>query len=487
MKLMSRNRAPREFEVIMGQPWTINGDATDATTAAAALNQIYEEADLFPITIAVRGNDRTLTIEMDEYGSTQVLETPDDAAEEASDEGDPVPEADPEPDQNADQQPRTEAPAGGDDEQETAEQGFEETHTETTTWGEGDLDSLLSDSDAATTGERDQDMPKAAVQQDAQDKPTGAPDAPGSFAESFATRKAARRAADGPAEEGWRGGLNRSLSTKLRPGPHERKMRQLRARIQQGLDGSKTAMLANIKGGGTKTTNAFVLGAAIGRVRGGNVLSWDNNENAGNLITRGQRAAHGYTAIELYDQLAQLSTLENVDKLTHYMHAQGDNRFEVLASQDVAGTKQVIDADAFRSMHSVLRTFYSMIFVDTGNATNATTWQATAETADVIVLTMQNTEDSANGAAQTLDAIRRHVGDEKVANAVAVITQTANPSKERIERIRDTIGAQIRSVHEVPFDRALKEGEEILWESLQEKTREAYLDVAAAVVDGVAN
>lgn len=308
-----------------------------------------------------------------------------------------------------------------------------------------------------------------------------------SFAETFASQRTTRRDMMAPATEGWRGSTNRVLRTKLRPGSHEREMREVRSRIQQGLDGSKTVMIANIKGGGTKTTNTFMAGAAIGRVRGGNVLSWDNNENAGNLVTRGQRAPHGRTAIELYDQLAQLTTLENVDKLTHYMHPQGDNRFDVLASQDVAGTKQVIDADAFRSMHSILRTFYSMVLVDTGNATNATTWQATAEAADVIVLTMQNTEDSANGAAQTLDAIRKHVGDEKVSNAVAVITQTAHPSKERAERIHETIGSKIRAVLEVPFDQALKEGEGIVWESLTPATREAYMHVAASIVDGLSH
>lgn len=308
---------------------------------------------------------------------------------------------------------------------------------------------------------------------------------PESFAETFATRRTSRKDMLAPAEEGWRGSFNRGLGMKLKPGSHERELRELRARIQQGLDGSKTVMFANIKGGANKTTTSFAIGAAVGRVRGGNVLSWDNNENKGNLVSRGQRAPHGRTAIELYSELESLTTLSKVDQLTHYMHPQGDNRFDVLASQDVAATKQVIDADAFRSMHSILRTFYSMILVDTGNATNATTWQATADAADVIVLTMQNTEDSANGAALTLDAIREHAGEAKVANAVAVITQTAKPSQERTTRIHEILGPQIRAVLEVPFDESLKEGEEIVWESLHRSTREAYLHVAAAIVDGI--
>lgn len=313
-------------------------------------------------------------------------------------------------------------------------------------------------------------------------------DSPVSFAEAFATRKATRKDIQGPAEEGWRGSLNRALFMKLRPGPHERKLRRLRATVQQGLAGSKTVMFCNVKGGSKKTTTTYNTSAMIGRVRGGNILAWDNNENSGDLVDRGQRAPHARTAIDLYDRLEHLTTLENVDQLTHYMHPQGDNRFEVLASQNVAGTRQVIDATAFRDMHSILRTFYSMILVDTGNASTATTWQATAEAADVVVITMENAESSARKAAQTLDAIRNHAGDAKVANAVAVITQPEKSSgvaKERTSELYRLLAPQLRSVLEIPFDHALKEGEEIVWESLTRDTREAYLQVAAAIVEGM--
>lgn len=331
-------------------------------------------------------------------------------------------------------------------------------------------------------------LPSASSPAEAESSEAAETASPASFAEAFATRKATRKSIQGPAEEGWRGGLNRALLMKLGPGPHERKLRSLRATVQQGLAGSKTVMFCNVKGGSKKTTTTFNTSAMIGRVRGGNILAWDNNENSGDLVDRGHRAPHGRTAIDLYERLDQLTTLENVDQLTHYMHPQGDNRFEVLASQNVAGTRQVIDATAFRDMHSILRTFYSMILVDTGNASTATTWQATAEAADVVVITMENAENSARKAAQTLDAIRNHAGDAKVANAVAVITQPEKSSgvaKERTAELHRLLEPQLRSVLEIPFDHALKEGEAIVWESLTRQTREAYLHVAAAVVEGM--
>lgn len=491
--MMSRRRTPRDFEVIVGQPWTINGDPTEATTPDAALTAIYDQAELFPITIAVRGDGEALILEMDEYGTTRAAEAPEDLAEDLLDENEAENgvnhEVDQEPEQEAGQQAE-----GAIEESEPEEQEPEEGRTRTTHKGQTDLSSpQRASEEAATTTEGGPAMTQSTVartepaeteQEDAASNP------PISFAESFATRKGVRRTAELPAEEGWRGAVNRAFWVKLRPSAHEATMRRLHAVIQQALTGSCTVMCCNLKGGSRKTTTTYNTSAAIGRVRGGNILAWDNNENSGDLVDRGQRAPHGRTAIDLYEQLDQLTTLDMVDQLTNYAHPQGDNRFDLLASQDVAGTRQVIDAEAFRDMHAILRTFYSMIVVDTGNASTATTWQATAEAADVVVISMENAENSARKAAQTLDAIRSHAGPKKVENAVVVIYQpmeSSPVSKERNAEVHQLLEPQVRSVLEVPYDPALKEGEEIVWEALHKKTREAYVHVAAAVVNGMSH
>src|SRR5699024_2526775 len=92
--------------------------------------------------------------------------------------------------------------------------------------------------------------------------PNGEPAAPpSSFAEEFASRRTTRRALTGPAEEGWRGGANRALRTKFKPGRQERDRRQLRASVQQGLAGARTVMFCNVKGGATKTTSTYGVAA----------------------------------------------------------------------------------------------------------------------------------------------------------------------------------------------------------------------------------
>ena len=311
---------------------------------------------------------------------------------------------------------------------------------------------------------------------------------PLSFAEEFSSHQVTRKQLVGPAEEGWRGLLNRLfaiLGLKLKPGKHEQEQRRLRAAVQQGLDGSRTVMVCNVKGGSRKSTTTFALATTTGRVRGGNVLAWDNNENSGNLVGRGIRAKHHRTAIELHRDLENLNSIDDVDRLARFMHPQGDNRFDILASQNVAGTSQVIDADSFRELRAVLRSFYSLMFVDTGNASNAETWKAAAENADVVVLTMDEADDSMKGAAETLDALHRHIGPEAVQNAVAVITRSNNSSKERIKKFHTIFGPKLRAVVEIPYEPALKDGGEIVWETMHRRTQEAYLKATATVVDGL--
>lgn len=72
-------RTPREFHIHIGTPWTINGKPTSAVDPKAALAEIYDTAELFPITITVAGPGIEYVLEMDEHMSTRVL---DDTAEE---------------------------------------------------------------------------------------------------------------------------------------------------------------------------------------------------------------------------------------------------------------------------------------------------------------------------------------------------------------------------------------------------------------------
>jgi MinD-like ATPase involved in chromosome partitioning or flagellar assembly len=300
-----------------------------------------------------------------------------------------------------------------------------------------------------------------------------------------------------PAREGWQGAFNTLSGGTLRFAPGEREMtrREWRASVQRGLAGHKCVVFVNLKGGASKTTSCYLTAATLGRVRGGNVLAWDNNENKGTLGDRAMQASHDHTAADLLANIDRFAQPSNAHELVNYVRAQGENKFHVLASQNQAGDKEVIDGSAFVQLHTVLRQFYHLALVDTGNASTAGTWQAAVEIADEIVLVAMNKEDSSKTLAATVDTLVDMGFADKLSRGILLVTQPALPSKnrkaraaaneERLARIRDHFGHYVRKIVVAPHDEALDDGADIIFENLAPETQEAYLEATAAIVDGL--
>jgi|GEM_PF-2730605 len=312
-------------------------------------------------------------------------------------------------------------------------------------------------------------------------------DAPAGPDESAAIRfsRAKQPAPTGPAQIGVRGVMNRSLFTKLGPGQREQQLRSWRNAIQRGLDSHKTISEMNIKGGVGKTTTTFLLAATIGRIRGGNVVAWDNNENQGNLAERAATANHDRTVIDLLDNIDEVRSPGGAERLVNYVRPQGENKFHVLSSANKAGNHARIDRDTFGDAHAALREFYHLTLIDTGNATNASTWEATADAADILVIVTTNKEDGARKAFATIDDLISKGHKDKLANGIAIINQPSNANAERLQRIIDGMKAHVRDCVVIPFDPALDDGDEIVYEALNTRTKEAYMNAAALIIDGL--
>lgn len=312
---------------------------------------------------------------------------------------------------------------------------------------------------------------------------------PESAARAFATRAETKSQMIAPAQEGLRGTLNRTLHTRLAPGAHERLLRTSRATVQKSLSEHRAIAVPNVKGGATKTTLSYCLGAVLGRVRGGNILVWDNNENAGNMLARGivPQGVNVKTAIDLFRDIDQFENAELSHKLKQYVLSQGDNRFYMLPSQDQGSDKQVIDGRAFDRMYEILHRFYDLIVVDTGNASNAGTWKASVQTADELVIATANKSDAMAGAMTTIDALRAQGHAEKLANSVAVITELlprSEATRSTSECIAD-LEPWVREVKVIPYDKQLPAGEMITFDALSPRTQEAYLHAGAAIMNGL--
>lgn len=325
---------------------------------------------------------------------------------------------------------------------------------------------------------------------DQQQQPIAAHQAPAAPPSLQELRARLTAAPDAPATWGWRGRMTRA-GMKMGPGADELAHRRAAAAVQRSLRGPKTIAVVNIKGGANKTGSSFLLGATIGRTRGGFTLAWDNNENMGTLAQKGISAPqHRATVVDLLRELERFESLERsrVGDLDNYMRGQGDNRFDILASDEDASSMAAIDADAFQAMHRVLQRFYRVIIVDTGNNVKASNFQAAIESADQLVVATTAGGDEVAGATFTLEHLQQHGNAELARNAVTILSKRdRDVSATDMATYSDHLSRWTRAVVQIPYDPAMPRttGAPINYDALSPASREAWLHAAATVIGGL--
>ncbi|MET1052000.1 MAG: chromosome partitioning protein, partial [Mycetocola sp.] len=297
-------------------------------------------------------------------------------------------------------------------------------------------------------------------------------------------------APDGPAKQGWQGVVRRVTGGLIspKPGKAERAHRHAISRVQRSLRGPRTIVVLNPKGGAHKTTATLLLAATFGIHRGGSTLAWDNNETRGTLGWRAQPSRHSNTAVDLLRDLDKFADVKSarVGYLDSYVRAQGDAQFDVLASDEDAAASSTIDAAAFKSLHHTLSRFYRVLVIDTGNNMRASNWEAAVEAADQLVVVTTVNEETAASAAWLLDGLRQKGHQDKVSKAVTILSSPGDTVQpELTQRLHAHFSALTRVVLEVPYDSGFQSGGPLNVDVLSPQTREAWLQVTAAVADGL--
>lgn len=290
------------------------------------------------------------------------------------------------------------------------------------------------------------------------------------------------------ATTGWQGAVRRATGGLVSPAPGkvERSRLDREKRVQRRLDAPRTIVVLNPKGGAHKTTSTLLLAATFGTLRGGATLAWDNNETRGTLGWRAQHAPHHRTAVDLLEDLDEFwnpngSSLAALDT---YVRTQVDARFDVLASDEDAAASSTIDSAAFDRLHALLRRYYRLMIVDTGNNMRASNWVAAVAAADQLVIVSTVREDTAASAAWLLDGLREKGFGSKIDEAVTVLTAPSSRPDRRLEQRLARHFEQVTSaVVSAPFDPSLVDGGPIDFEALAPETRDAWLTVAATVAD----
>ncbi|MET4637438.1 chromosome partitioning protein [Mycetocola sp. 2940] len=297
-------------------------------------------------------------------------------------------------------------------------------------------------------------------------------------------------APEGPAKKGWQGVLHRISGGLIspRPGKTEQSHRDAIRRVQRSLKGPRTIVVLNPKGGAHKTTATLLLAATFGIHRGGSTLAWDNNETRGTLGWRAQPSRHSNTAVDLLRDVGRFADVESarVGYLDNYVRGQGDAQFDVLASDEDAAASSTIDAKAFDSLHSTLSRFYRLLVIDTGNNMRASNWEAAVEAADQLVVVTTVNEETAASAAWLIDGLRQKGHQDKVSQAVTILSAPGDAAQPELsQRLHAHFSALTRVVLEVPYDPGFQSGGPLNVEVLSPQTREAWLQVTAAVADGL--
>ena len=260
-------------------------------------------------------------------------------------------------------------------------------------------------------------------------------------------------------------------------------------RIARPLNGRKTIMVINTKGGGGKTLVTMMLASYLGRYRSGSVLAWDNNETEGTLGMRAPSQPHHRTVVDLLAALPQIARDPNAgtSELEHWVREQRGLSFDVLASADDDEAMRIIGEQEFEDLHTQLSRFYRMIVVDTGNNRLSPNWLAAAARADLLVFATSLKDDTSVVAAKNLDALVTMGRGDLVRNAVCVISHTSAKGNDVGAGVhtREHFEQWVRAVVDIPYDPMLSPGLHLDPLKIAKKTHEACMEMAAVVVDGL--
>jgi MinD-like ATPase involved in chromosome partitioning or flagellar assembly len=290
----------------------------------------------------------------------------------------------------------------------------------------------------------------------------------------------------GPASWGWRGRMRRWSGGLIAPkmGTAELEHEDNRRAIQRDFDGPRTIAFINPKGGAAKTTGVLAAGYTFGTVRGGGVVAWDNNETRGTLGIRGTRSTHRNTTRELLEDLERFSDVyqSRIGDLGAFVRSQGDAHFDVLASDERPDVTGTIRADDFNAVHRLLERFYRVILVDTGNNMRAENWLASADAADLLVITSTVREDTGYSGLWMMDALQ----DAGMQNLkYKAITILSDPSPQVDSKLAHDLvqvyEQRTRAVYRVPYDPVLVSGSVVPYARLSGATKSSWLRACAGM------
>jgi putative peptide zinc metalloprotease protein len=280
---------------------------------------------------------------------------------------------------------------------------------------------------------------------------------------------------------GWRRLLFRMTGGLINAGPSgaDVQRRELVARVKSPVAGCRRIAVVSRKGGVGKTTTTLMLGHTFASLRGDRVIALDGNPDAGSLAYRVRRETSN-TITGLLAHREEIHRYADIRAFT----SQAATRLEVVAADDDPRITDALAEQDFRTAVSLLEVHYNLVCLDTGTGVLESAAKGILQVADQIVVVTAPSLDSARTASSTLDWLERNGHRGLVQGAVAVVNGTRPRSQLELDRVIEHFQARCRAVVQVPWDPHLEAGAESSLELLGDRTRNSYLQLAAAVADG---
>ncbi|NDV10312.1 AAA family ATPase [Rhodococcus sp. IEGM 248] len=278
---------------------------------------------------------------------------------------------------------------------------------------------------------------------------------------------------------GWRKALYQLSGRYINVGNSAKEQRriELTKQVNQPLQGCYKIALLSLKGGVGKTTTTATLGSTFASLRGDRVIAVDANPDRGTLSQKIPLE----TPATVRNLLRDEQSIEKYSDVRSYT-SQSRHRLEVLASDSDPAVSEAFSADDYSRTITMLEKFYSIVLTDCGTGLMHSAMQTILEEADALVVVSSGSVDGARSASATLDWLDAHGYRELVSRSVAVVNAVRPRSgKVDLPKVVEHFEQRCRLVRLIPFDPHLEEGAEIELERLRPKTRNALLELAAAV------
>lgn len=257
---------------------------------------------------------------------------------------------------------------------------------------------------------------------------------------------------------------------------------QVDAALQIALPRPVTVCIAQPRGEAGKTVTTIGICGAFASSRGGGVIGWDNNEGDSNMLDRLERAHMANVGDLLSTASWFLEPESTMIELERVLQHQKTSFFKALGSDQ--STNKAMTVEQFTAIHTVLRKYFPLVVIDTGNSKLATNWQSAISVADVIVVPLKLRPDHIVPAARMIRGLQ-DLG-EQVSNRLVLVI-SCGPGDRQLSgpETRDLFeqhGLLQFPLLEIPTDPVIDEDPVIRWADLAEATQDAYRGLGATIL-----